>query len=207
MGREVTCPVTVDGETRTARVQLETTEIIIHGRPRLKVPFVAMKQLAAAAGALTFRAAPGAVRIAVGPKAAEWLAAIRTPRPRLDKLGVKPGMRVAAVRLDDGAFLGEVAAGTGSAVRRRLAGPVDLVFLGAEDEADLAPLARARAAIAPDGAAWVIWPKGRKEFGESHVRRAALAAGLVDVKVVAFDGRLSALKLVIPVAQRGGRKK
>jgi hypothetical protein len=48
-----------------------------------------------------------------------------------------------------------------------------------------------------------VWPKGRPEFREDDVRRAALGAGLVDVKVVAFSAALSALKLVIPVAQRG----
>jgi len=203
MGRDVTCPVTVNGETRTARVLLETTEIIIQGRPRLKVAFRDMKGLNARGGTLSFRTDAGLVRLDLGTKAADWLASIRTPTPRLDKLGVEPGMTVIAVRIDDADFLAEVAARTGAPVRARLAGKAGIVFLGAESAAHLDVLARARTAIAPDGMIWVVWPKGRKDFGEDHVRRAALDTGLVDVKVAAFDERLSALKLVIPVKERG----
>jgi hypothetical protein len=202
MGQEVTCAVTVDGDTRTARVLLESTEIIIQGRPRLKLPFREMTEPAAARGVLSFSSPAGRVRIAVGAKAADWLAAIRTPTPRLDKLRVKPGLRVAAARVEDDDFLAAVAARTGTAVRKRLAGRADIVVLGAEAPAHLVALGKARAMIAPAGMIWVLWPKGRREFGEDHVRRAALALDLVDVKVVAFDARLSALKLVIPVAKR-----
>lgn len=42
----------------------------------------------------------------------------------------------------------------------------------------------------------------KAEFREDDVRAAALAAGLVDVKVARFSDTLSALKLVIPRAQR-----
>ncbi|HEX7880384.1 MAG TPA: hypothetical protein VF720_13295 [Candidatus Eisenbacteria bacterium] len=203
MGRDVTCPVTVNGETRTARVLLETGEIIIQGRPRLKVAFRDMKELAAGGGILSFRGEVGQVRIDLGAKAAEWLASIRTPTPRLDKLGVKLGMTVIATGLDDDLFLAEVTARIGAPVRGRLSGRADIVFLGARSATDLGRLAAARRAIAPDGTIWVVWPKGRKEFGENHVRASALDTGLVDVKVVAFDDTMSALKLVIPLKLRG----
>jgi len=48
----------------------------------------------------------------------------------------------------------------------------------------------------------VVWPKGQAHIKEGMIREAALAQGLVDVKVCAFSGTLSALKLVIPVARR-----
>ena len=54
----------------------------------------------------------------------------------------------------------------------------------------------------PAGAIWVVWPKGRKELREDDVRNAAKAQGLVDIKVMSFSETLSALKLVIPVAER-----
>ena len=64
-----------------------------------------------------------------------------------------------------------------------------------------------RAAIAPDGALWVSWPKKASKVAtdvtEDVVRRIALANGLVDVKVCAIDAVWSGLKLVIPVAERG----
>ena len=63
-------------------------------------------------------------------------------------------------------------------------------------------LAALRGGLAETGAIWVVWTKGRKALTEDHVRRAALAQGLVDVKVMAFSDELSGLKLVIPVAMR-----
>jgi hypothetical protein len=72
---------------------------------------------------------------------------------------------------------------------------------------DLEPaaLGGTRAAIAPDGAIGVVWPKGRPALKEDHVRSAAALAGLVDVKVAAFSATHSALKLVIPVKNRPRR--
>ena len=68
--------------------------------------------------------------------------------------------------------------------------------------ADLDRLTTYREAIAEDGAIWVVWIKGQKSLTETHVRDAAKAQGLVDVKVMSFSDQLSALKLVIPRAQR-----
>ena len=48
----------------------------------------------------------------------------------------------------------------------------------------------------------MLWPKGQKRLTEGMIRDAALAQGLVDIKVAAFSETLSALKLVIPIARR-----
>jgi len=80
-----------------------------------------------------------------------------------------------------------------------------VVLFGVRRVAQLSRLAALRAAIAPDGAIWVVWPKGRKELREDDVRAAAKRSGLVDVKVASVSDTLSGLKLVIPVAQRPRR--
>jgi hypothetical protein len=134
--------------------------------------------------------------------------AVRYPKPVIDKLGVKPGHRISVLGLPAEAPFREQAAERASRLSwGRLAQLNDLVFAAITTTAELAGLARWRAAIVPDGAVWVLWPKGRKELREDDVRAAALANGLVDVKVVAFSETLSALKLVIPVAQRPGRSR
>ena len=70
-------------------------------------------------------------------------------------------------------------------------------------------LKRLRTAIAPDGMIWVSWPKKASgvvtDLSDVVVREAALALGLVDVKVCAVDEIWSGLKFVIPVEQRGTR--
>ena len=72
-----------------------------------------------------------------------------------------------------------------------------------DELADLARLPSLIGWIEPAGAVWAVWPKGRKDLNENHVREAALDAGLVDVKVVRFSATHSGLKLVIPKAKRG----
>ena len=60
--------------------------------------------------------------------------------------------------------------------------------------------------MAPSGSLWVSWPKkaGKvaTDVSANIVRDAALAIGLVDVKVCAVDETWSGLKLVIPVKDR-----
>ena len=123
-------------------------------------------------------------------------------RPLLDKLGVKPEHRAAVLGLDDGDFLFRLVGRASDVyVNRRRAG-LDLIFLGIERREDLRRLGSQRSFIAPNGAVWVVWPKGSKAVNENDVRDAALDAGLVDVKVVSFSPTLSALKLVIRVRDR-----
>ena len=109
-------------------------------------------------------------------------------------------MRVAVLGVDDPAFLEELSQRTDVSLRRRAR--CDLLFVGFDGREGLARLGAHKDFIAPDGALWAIWPKGSKAINENDVRDAALAIGLVDVKVVAFSPTHSALKLVIPLAHR-----
>ena len=67
---------------------------------------------------------------------------------------------------------------------------------------DDAKLAALRAKLVPDGALWIVRPKGSGEISETDVMKAGKAAGLVDVKVVRFSDTHTAEKFVIPVARR-----
>jgi hypothetical protein len=79
---------------------------------------------------------------------------------------------------------------------------LDFIFYGIAAKDGLRHLKGLRKQIQPAGAIWVVWPKGRKELREDDVRAAAIAMGLVDVKVVSFSETLSALKLMIPRDKR-----
>ncbi len=124
-------------------------------------------------------------------------------RPLLDKLGVRPGARVALVGVADPAFRALLAERTSSVLEGLPRATTDLVFLAADSPADLAVLGRLRQAITPDGAVWVVSAKGRSAtLRDTDVIAAARAAGLVDNKVVSFSETQTALRLVIPVAER-----
>jgi hypothetical protein len=124
-----------------------------------------------------------------------------SPKPVVEKLGAKPGQRWVLI----GAGLEQQAAdlhARGVSTVVRMPRTADAVILRAEAKPDLDRLTRLRAVIAPAGAVWVFWRKGRAELREDDVRAAAIAQGLVDVKVIRVSDELSGLKLVIPVAQR-----
>ncbi len=130
-----------------------------------------------------------------------------TPLPR--KLGIAPGARAALLRAPRGfeATLGPLPPDART-VRRPAAGarfPTVLAFCG--DRAALADLLpRARDLMDVDGATWFCWPKKASgvvtDVSEADVRAAALAGGLVDVKICAVDETWSGLKCVFRLRDR-----
>lgn len=121
--------------------------------------------------------------------------------PLLQKLGIKPGMKLALINPPAGYHrtLGPLPDG----VRRvaALRGPLDFIhcFVTTRDALE-ACFTRLAAALAPAGMLWISWPKKAAkratDLTEDVVRVAALAHGLVDVKVCAVDEVWSGLKLV-----------
>lgn len=125
-------------------------------------------------------------------------------RSRLDKLGVKEGARVAIVGLDDSSFERELATRTEDVAKARPRSHSDVICFVAANARALSRLPTLARALTPSGALWVLWPRGGRMMKEDDIRRAALAIGLVDVKVVAFSADYSSLKLVIPLKAREG---
>ncbi len=54
----------------------------------------------------------------------------------------------------------------------------------------------------PNGALWVIRPKGGGEVSERDVMEAGLATGLVDNKIASFSDQLSAMRFVVRLRDR-----
>jgi Protein of unknown function (DUF3052) len=124
-------------------------------------------------------------------------------RPLLDKLGVKPGSKVAIVDLDDPAFERLLRERTASIIHGRPATPSDLVFMGAKELRDLKRLKDVKKWIEPNGAIWVVRPKGgRSEIRDTDVIEAGLAAGLVDNKIASFSDTHGAMRLVFRLRDR-----
>jgi hypothetical protein len=130
-------------------------------------------------------------------------------RPLLDKLGVKPGAKVAVLDLDDRAFLTLLRERTSDITIGRAAGLCDLVFVGAETVAELVRIKQVKDWIEPNGAIWVVRPKGAgSRIRDTDVIDAGLAAGLVDNKIASFSDTHGAMRLVYrlkdrpPVARR-----
>lgn len=123
--------------------------------------------------------------------------------PLLDKLGMRPGMRVAILGVEDDEIRPLIAERTTDLTEGWPEPDTDLVFLAADLPADLTPLAGLAGRLRPNGAIWVVSRKGKAatlRYGE--LVDAAREAGLVDNKVVAFSATHTALRFVIPRALR-----
>lgn len=123
-------------------------------------------------------------------------------RTLLDKLGVKPGQRIAIVGVEDAGFRKELAARVPEFAREKPQDDLDLLFYRAESAEALHRLENLVRMIKRDGAIWVIYPKGRTHIRELDVITAGKAAGLVDNKVARFSDTHTALRFVIPIAKR-----
>ena len=128
--------------------------------------------------------------------------------PLLDKLGIRPGMRVAIVGDLDAdpeaaAFRRLLADRTSDVTEGRPKPDTDIVLLVADSTAELEVLGDLRERIRPAGGIWVISRKGKAStMRDVEVMAAAKERGLVDNKVVAFSAERTSIRLVIPVALR-----
>jgi hypothetical protein len=128
-------------------------------------------------------------------------------KPLVDKLGIKPGTRIAIVNAPRGyrATLGVLPSGV--TVSSSVRGTYPFVHFFTRSRALFqSRLGLLLRALERDGVLWVSWPKKSSgvetDVTEDVVREVALPLGLVDVKVAAVDDIWSGLKLVRRVSVR-----
>lgn len=203
MGQEAICNARLGKKLAEGKALLESEELIFRANDlRLTIPFRQMSAIEAKDGWLRLKYSGGAAAFELGAKAAKWAEKIRHPKSLVDKLGVKAGHRISLVGMGEGSFHGELASRTRDVIEGKAVPESDMIFFAAEEAASLMNLRQLRKCMKPDGAIWVVYPKGQKHITESGVLAAGKHAGLVDVKVASFSPTHTALKFVIPVAQR-----
>jgi hypothetical protein len=213
MGQEALCLARIGERVVQVTALLETDELILRGEYRARLPFAGIEAVEATDGYLTLYRAGEPIVLELGAAAERWAAKIRNPPTLLDKLGVKPGQRVAVVGLRDmglRAQLGERAevyesmgVAAASFAHDVVGAEFDLAFLQIDDLAVLrAALPVLRESIAQAGAVWVIHPKRRPDLKDTDVMAAGRAAGLVDNKTARISESHTGLRFVIPKASR-----
>jgi DUF3052 family protein len=202
MGQEARCTVRFGDRVSVGKALLESEELLFRGEFRLAIPLGEVRSVDTSGGHLTLIFGAGSATFELGPLAEQWAQRVRNPRTLLDKLGVKPGQRVAIVGLADEDFRARLAASGVELSAEQPAPDTDLIFYLAERPEDLDALAELRHALKSNGGIWVVSPRGRPAIKDVVIMAAARQAGLVDVKVAAFSKTHTALKLVIPRAQR-----
>lgn len=123
--------------------------------------------------------------------------------PLLDKLGIRPGMRVAILDVDDPDIRAQIAERTTDLTEGWPEPDTDVVLFGADSLDQLGALEALATRIRPNGGIWVVSRKGKaRTISDVDVIDASISAGLIDNKVVSFSATHTALRAVIPVAKR-----
>jgi hypothetical protein len=124
-------------------------------------------------------------------------------RTLFQKLGVVAEASVAVVGRHEDAFTSGLNARLAKAASRSLRTRYDLIFVRVDAPRDLSRVARAAAHLKPNGALWILHPKGRGAAPtDAEVRSTGIAAGLVDNKISAYSDSHTATRFVIPLARR-----
>jgi len=178
-----------DGQD-AGRLQWEAPKLIFRGAMRRVFEGAALAGIRAEGGDLVL--ADGS-RFTLGePFAGRWAEAIANPPGRLDKLGVKPGMRVAVLDIADPDFLGELVQITQP---MNEFSELDILFWGADSVADMARVPDLIPMLGPRGALWIVSRKGKAAtIKDVEVMAGAKAHGLVDNKVCSFSATHTALR-------------
>ena len=125
--------------------------------------------------------------------------------PQLAKLGIVPGIRVRLLGADGDWTFAEPL----EDVEVVSDGPCDIALVFVRALVELDAVVRWGELVYPAGAVWVAWPRKAaghvSEVDENAIRDAALAVGMVDVKVAAIDDDWSGLKVVWRKENRTGR--
>ena len=203
MGNEIKCAMRIGKKRAEGKVLLETSEIIFRGDTPLRIPFAKMKSVQALDGDLLVRVGDELLAFEVGEKAApKWRDKILHPKSRVEKLGVKAGSRVALIGDFPRDFLQELAKLKCLVKTSAAVDDAEWIFVLVESEKDLPQVAKLAKKMEGSVGLWVVYPKGRKDITEVGVISAGRNAGLKDVKVVSFSATHTALKFVIPLADR-----
>jgi hypothetical protein len=119
--------------------------------------------------------------------------AVASTKSRMDKIGVKGGMRVAVMGVKDPTLSGELT-DKGAVPVTQLAN-LDLLFYAADSAEQLARVDALVPMLAEKGALWIVSAKGKAATVKGpEVIEAAKARGLIDNKVVAFSDTHSSLR-------------
>jgi len=181
MGREKMCRVEFGKQVSDGKALLETDEILFRGDFRLKIARGEVRKIEALDGQMHVHHSAGIAIFHLGEDAGKWAQKFLHPPGRLEKLGVKPGLKVALAGKHESGFREELKK-AGAAIVRSGA---ELVLLAAKSPDDLKNLT---------GPVWVIYRKGVKQITEMDVIRAGRAAGLVDTKICSFSKTHTALR-------------
>ena len=180
MGLECECVATWNGARSQGKALLETNEVVFRGDYRVYLNVADLKTIAAAKGLLKLKTVDGLLILELGKSAEKWAERIKNPKARIDKFGVKEGMRIAVIGVPDDMLELELRA-RGVQLFEGSVKYLDMVFAGFDSVLALKGLPRLLGMIKSEGAIWAVYPKAHADIKESDVRGAFRALEMKDV--------------------------
>ncbi len=202
MGRQILCRAKSGGKWFEGQALLETSEVIFRGDLRLKIPFSGLQSVSAQDGHLQLKWADNSAVFELGSQAEKWAHAILHPKSTIEKLGIKPGLKISAIHMPADAAMKDARESSAEFAEKKPLRDSEAIFFGVGSESELTNIKKLVSSLAGNGALWIVYPKGRKEITELQVLDAGRAAGLVDIKVVSYSPTHTALKFVRPKNKR-----
>ena len=157
MGREVTCTATWQGVTASAKVLLESTEIILRGRIRGRIPRAGITHVLSDGDVLVIDSSGVSLTLELGrTEALKWAAAIsKTPPTLTEKLGLAQNKLAFVLgEVDD-----ETLAGALSGATTAVLAEADMIVAVLRSDADLAAAFRTAQMVGLP--VWLIGEKGK----------------------------------------------
>jgi hypothetical protein len=201
MGLEKKCVAWLDGQVSEGKCQLESEHLSFRGEFKVTIPFASIRHLNAGEGKLSVAFNAGTLILDLGSAATQWAEKIKKPKSLLEKLGIKDGIKVNIQGVRNKEFLKQLKQQKVD-VSKKLSKGSELILLQVDSKNELDGVNAAAKNLAPNGALWIVYPKGKDEIKQDDIFKAGKSAGLVDVKVVSFSPTHTALKFVIPVSKR-----
>jgi hypothetical protein len=202
VGAEARTTLRIGRQSYEGTALLESDELRFRGDTRMRIALHDVCAVSVVDGTLRVEHANGIACFVLGDLAEAWAEKIRSPRTLADKLGVKRGMQVAVLDVDDRDVLDDLEAKGAELVIGSVPQGAPMVLFRIERPSQLSTLGAMTSRIARDGAIWVVHPRGDASVADTIIFAAARDAGLTYTKVVRFSERDTAEKLVIPRTAR-----
>jgi hypothetical protein len=202
VGAEARTTLKIGRQSYEGTALLETDELRFRGDTRMRIALRDVSAVSTKDGTLRVEHANGVACFVLGDAAESWAEKIRSPRTLADKLGVKRGMQVAVIDVDDREVLDGLEAKGAQLVMGSVPQDTMMVLFRIVRPSQLATLGAMTSRISRDGAIWVVHPRGDATVADTIIFAAARDAGLTYTKVVRFSERDTAEKLVIPRSAR-----
>jgi hypothetical protein len=201
MGTEVDGHVVVGGQKVAVHADFGSDQVVFHGGRKGAVKYKQVEVLTTGKGILKIRVDAAIMEFPLGNKVERIAAKIRKPPGRLDKMGIKPGAAIDLVGDAPNDFLKELDAAEIESANSIADGMTTRIAFVKEAE-ELLNLPGWVSDLEGNVSLWIVYPKGGHGLRESDVLDAGRDANMKDIKVVRFNDKLTALKFVVPLAER-----